>query len=83
MNPYKLYVRLLHSKYKWVVVLITLIYLLSPLDIIPEILIPFVGLIDDGILLAILVRELTLGSKREKNTEKRDPIDVESNPKSE
>ncbi|XLQ11712.1 MAG: DUF1232 domain-containing protein [cyanobacterium endosymbiont of Epithemia adnata isolate EadnSB Bon19] len=45
-------------KYRWLVILGTLIYLLSPIDISPD-LIPIVGWIDDGLLIFLLVSELS------------------------
>ena len=47
-----------HSKYRWIVVLGTLLYLVSPLDIAPDVL-PLVGWIDDGLVATLLVTELS------------------------
>ncbi len=47
-----------HSKYRWVVVLGTLLYLVSPLDISPDVL-PIVGWIDDGLIVTLLVTEMS------------------------
>lgn len=46
------------SKYRWVVVLGSLIYLISPLDISPD-LFPIIGWIDDGIISTILLTEVS------------------------
>ena len=59
-----------HTKYRWVVVFGTLLYLLSPLDISPDVF-PVLGWIDDGIVVSLLVTEMSqlmmqqLKSKRE------------------
>ncbi|MEN9217235.1 MAG: DUF1232 domain-containing protein [Gloeomargarita sp. HHBFW_bins_162] len=63
MNPLAGFYRwyrdtLRYSPYRWLLVLGSLLYLISPLDISPDVL-PFLGWIDDGILMAILVGELT------------------------
>ncbi len=56
---YNLYGRILrHTKYRWVIILGTLFYLVSPLDISSD-FIPFLGWIDDGIIASILVTELS------------------------
>ena len=47
-----------NPKYRWWIVLGTLVYLLSPLDIAPD-FIPIIGWIDDGILVSLLVAEVS------------------------
>ena len=47
-----------HPQYRWLIVLGTLIYLLSPIDIAPD-LVPILGWIDDGLLISLLVGELS------------------------
>lgn len=47
-----------NPKYRWLVILGSLFYLVSPLDISPDVL-PIVGWIDDGLLATIVVTELT------------------------
>ena len=47
-----------NPKYRWVVILGSLIYLVSPLDISPDVF-PVIGWIDDGLLASIVVTELT------------------------
>lgn len=47
-----------NSKYRWLVILGSLIYLVSPLDISPDVF-PVIGWIDDGLLATIVVTELT------------------------
>lgn len=47
-----------NSKYRWIIVLGTLAYLLSPIDLLPDV-IPIIGQIDDVLILTILVTEVT------------------------
>ena len=47
-----------NPKYRWLVIFGTLTYLLSPIDISPDV-VPLVGWIDDGILLTLLVTEVS------------------------
>ena len=47
-----------HPKYRWWVILGTLVYLLSPLDISPDIF-PIVGQIDDIAIVTLLITELS------------------------
>ncbi|MBW4613351.1 MAG: DUF1232 domain-containing protein [Desmonostoc vinosum HA7617-LM4] len=47
-----------NPKYRWWVILGTLVYMLSPFDILPD-FIPFVGEIDDVFLLTLLVTEVS------------------------
>lgn len=47
-----------HSRYRWLVIFGSLIYLISPIDVIPDVL-PLVGWIDDGALATIVITELT------------------------
>ena len=46
-----------HTKYRWVVILGTLLYLISPLDISPDVF-PVLGWIDDGLVASLLVTEV-------------------------
>jgi uncharacterized membrane protein YkvA (DUF1232 family) len=66
MNPYTLYQKAIQSPWKWLIIVITIIYFISPIDAIPEILLPLVGYIDDGVLLSILIRELVFARKKKK-----------------
>ncbi|MFM7471079.1 MAG: YkvA family protein [Nodosilinea sp.] len=47
-----------NTRYRWVVLLGTLIYLISPLDIAPD-WIPIFGWIDDGVLATLAITEVT------------------------
>ncbi|MBE9069398.1 DUF1232 domain-containing protein [Leptolyngbya cf. ectocarpi LEGE 11479] len=46
-----------NPKYRWLIIFGTLTYLLSPIDISPDVF-PLVGWIDDGILLTLLITEI-------------------------
>jgi uncharacterized membrane protein YkvA (DUF1232 family) len=64
MNPIQFYTNLLQNpKYKWWVVGLTIIYIVSPVDIIPDFILPF-GLIDDGGLLVLMISQLVSGFKK-------------------
>ncbi|MFN4279089.1 YkvA family protein [Thermosynechococcus sp.] len=47
-----------HPKYRWLIIAASLIYLLSPLDISPD-LVPILGQLDDVTVMIILASELT------------------------
>ena len=65
MNPIQFYTDLLQNpKYKWWIVALTLIYIFSPVDIIPDFILPF-GIIDDGAILFLMVKGLIAGSRKQ------------------
>jgi uncharacterized membrane protein YkvA (DUF1232 family) len=47
-----------NSKYRWIVVLGSLLYLISPLDISPDVF-PIIGWLDDGLIATLLVTEIS------------------------
>jgi uncharacterized membrane protein YkvA (DUF1232 family) len=47
-----------HSKYRWVIVLGSLLYLVSPVDLATDVL-PIVGWLDDGVIATVLVTEVS------------------------
>jgi uncharacterized membrane protein YkvA (DUF1232 family) len=56
---YNVYSGLLrNSKYRWFIVAASLVYLLSPVDLITD-FIPVVGWIDDGVIATVLVAEVS------------------------
>jgi uncharacterized membrane protein YkvA (DUF1232 family) len=58
MQLYEQYKQALkHPKYKWLVIGLTLVYLISPIDLIPDV---FLGLgqVDDAAIILMLVTEL-------------------------
>jgi len=56
INWYRKLIR--HSKYRWVVLLGTLLYFVSPIDIAPD-MFPVIGWIDDGLVATIAITEVT------------------------
>jgi uncharacterized membrane protein YkvA (DUF1232 family) len=46
------------SKYRWLIILGSLLYILSPVDLLPDIF-PVVGWIDDGLVLTLLIAEVS------------------------
>jgi uncharacterized membrane protein YkvA (DUF1232 family) len=56
MNWYRQLLR--NSKYRWVVLFGTLVYLVSPIDISPDVF-PVVGWLDDGLIATIAITEIT------------------------
>jgi len=47
-----------HTKYRWLVIFGTLLYLVSPLDISPDVF-PILGWVDDGVVVGLLVTEVS------------------------
>jgi uncharacterized membrane protein YkvA (DUF1232 family) len=47
-----------NSKYRWLIVLGSLLYLVSPVDLVTDVL-PVVGWIDDGVVATVLVTEVS------------------------
>ena len=72
-----------NPKYRGVIILGSLLYLLSPIDISPDVL-PVVGWIDDGLLATLVVTELTqmaMDNRRDRiknSTQKADSKEYES-----
>ncbi len=56
MNWYRQLLR--NSKYRWVVLFGTLVYLVSPIDIAPD-MIPILGWLDDGLIATIAITEIS------------------------
>ena len=46
-----------NPKYRWWVVAASIVYLVSPIDLVPDFL-PFAGLIDDTLIVSLLVSEV-------------------------
>lgn len=76
--------RLLRNpKYRWVIILGSLFYLFSPLDISPDVF-PILGWIDDGLLATLVVTELAqiaMDNRRDRinqSTQKADLTDDEN-----
>lgn len=47
-----------NPKYRWLIIFGTLVYLLSPIDVSPDVF-PIIGWIDDGILVGLLIAEVS------------------------
>lgn len=47
-----------NPKYRWWIIAGSLVYLISPIDISPD-FIPFIGQLDDAVILTLLVSELS------------------------
>jgi uncharacterized membrane protein YkvA (DUF1232 family) len=81
MNPLQKYQQLIENpRTRIVVVILTLIYLFSPIDIIPD-FIPILGELDDGVLVILLISALLqYAPKTIPGKAKRDSnlVDVES-----
>jgi uncharacterized membrane protein YkvA (DUF1232 family) len=67
------------SKYRWLVIIGSLLYLITPLDISPDFL-PMLGWLDDGMIATILITDFSelvqeYRNRRKKQTE--DVVEVE------
>jgi len=47
-----------NSKYRWIVIIASISYIVSPVDLLPELFTFPIGLIDDGIVATLLVTEV-------------------------
>ncbi|WP_421657668.1 YkvA family protein [Leptothermofonsia sp. ETS-13] len=73
---YKLYRTILrNSKYRWLVVAGSLLYLLSPVDLVTD-LIPVVGWLDDGVIATLLVTELSQVVLEQRRARKEKQVEV-------
>ncbi len=59
-----------NSKYRWLVVFGSLLYLVSPFDISPDVF-PIIGWLDDGIIATLLVTEVSQLLFEQVNTAKK------------
>jgi uncharacterized membrane protein YkvA (DUF1232 family) len=72
-SPIGYYTQFLENpKTRIITIILTIIYLLSPIDLIPD-FIPILGWIDDGVLLGFLIQELL----KMKDTKKENTVDSE------
>ena len=73
-----------HTKYRWLVIFGTLLYLVSPLDISPDVF-PVLGWIDDGVVVSLLVTEVSqlmmqqIKNKRQTTDTVDSTVEVENN----
>jgi len=47
-----------HPKYRWLIIIASVVYLISPIDIAPD-LVPIIGQLDDVTVMLILASEVT------------------------
>ena len=47
-----------HPKYRWIAIVASIFYLVSPVDLVTDV-IPFVGWIDDGLIASLLITEVS------------------------
>lgn len=66
-----------HPKYRWLVIIASLLYILIPVDLLPD-FIPLLGWIDDAGFLALILAEVNELAQERRNT-----IKAERNPKEE
>jgi uncharacterized membrane protein YkvA (DUF1232 family) len=65
------------SKYRWLIIAGTLLYLISPIDLLPD-MIPIIGQIDDVLILTVLVSEVSQMLIERINTTKNKKTEVVS-----
>ena len=77
-----------HPRYRWVIILASVVYLLSPVDFSPDV-IPILGWVDDGVIATLLATEITqilldrrqrLKDKKAMEESETDSIDVAALP---
>jgi uncharacterized membrane protein YkvA (DUF1232 family) len=72
---YDLYRSLLrNSKYRWLIAAASLIYLVSPIDFITDV-IPVLGWIDDGVVATVLMAEVSQLLVEQLKNRKSQPVD--------
>lgn len=74
-NAYRSLLR--HSKYRWLVILGSLFYLLSPVDLVTD-FIPIAGWIDDGLMATLLVSEISQILIEQRNQRKAKDVAISS-----
>lgn len=69
-----------NSKYRWLIVLASVFYLVSPLDVVPDAL-PLLGWIDDGVLVSLVLTEVSqylLDRRKTMKDKSNEPIGTEA-----
>jgi uncharacterized membrane protein YkvA (DUF1232 family) len=73
---YDIYRKLIReSKYRWLIILGSLLYILSPVDLLPD-FIPVIGWIDDGLVITLLIAEISQGLMEKVRVRKADANEV-------
>ncbi len=67
-----------NSKYRWIIIIASAAYILSPVDLLPELLLGPVGLIDDGLVATMLVTEVAAILTEKMKAKKTGRSDVDS-----
>ncbi len=75
LNWYRNTIR--HPKYRWWLIIGTLIYLLDPFDLLPDTL-PIVGWVDDGLITTVLVAEVAQVMGEHLKKQKRNRSEISS-----
>ena len=72
-----------NSKYRWIVIIASAAYIISPVDLLPELFTFPVGLIDDGLVATLLVTEVSaiLTEKMKAKKEGRSGVDLDNDEK--
>jgi len=72
-----------NSKYRWIVIIASAAYIISPVDLLPELFTFPVGLIDDGLVATLLVTEVSaiLTEKMKIKKEGRSGVDLDNDEK--
>ena len=68
-----------NPKYRWWVIGASLVYLLSPIDLLPEALLGPLGLVDDMVIITVLATELA-GVLRDRVSAKKPQSDTKDTP---
>jgi uncharacterized membrane protein YkvA (DUF1232 family) len=68
-----------NSKYRWAIVLGSLLYLVSPLDFATD-MVPILGWLDDGVIVTVLLSEVSQILLEQRRDRKAKSMDVTSNP---
>jgi uncharacterized membrane protein YkvA (DUF1232 family) len=66
-----------NSKYRWAIVLGSLLYLVSPLDLATDV-VPILGWLDDGVIVTVLVTEMSQLLLEQRKDRKAKTVDVAS-----
>jgi uncharacterized membrane protein YkvA (DUF1232 family) len=65
-----------HPKYRWLIILGSLLYIVSPIDISPDVF-PILGWLDDGVVTTLLVTEVAQSLMAYMKSKKKDEEEVE------
>jgi uncharacterized membrane protein YkvA (DUF1232 family) len=66
-----------NSKYRWAIVLGSLLYLVSPLDLATDV-VPILGWLDDGVIVTVLVTEMSQFLLEQRKDRKAKAVDMAS-----